>query len=152
LKERRNVNRKLALLSIGVATIIILIVLLTISPDTSTLASLACSGTNGVVDKTPSEAFTVEITFKNEGKGSGTWTVNTAFEGESWTWKGTSKTLDLKPSQKKTLTWNGNVPENATVNTVARLIVYYNDTFVPLGWWIHVVSEAELTITSSTVK
>ena len=152
MKERRHVKRRLAVMSTGAATIIILVVLLAISPDTSTFASLACSGSNGVVDKTSSEAFTVEIVFKNDGKGSGMWTVNTVFEGQSWIWKGTAQTLALKPSQKKTLIWSGSVPENATVNSIARLIVYYNDTFIPLDWWIHVVSEAELTITSSTVK
>jgi hypothetical protein len=117
-----------------------------------TLACLACSGDSNVVDKLPCEAFTVEITFKNTGKTEGTWSVNVAFEGELWTWNGTSQILTLKPSKTKTLTWNGNVPCNASIGSIARLIVYYNESFMPLNWWIHVVSGAELTITSSLVE
>jgi len=44
------------------------------------------------------------------------------------------------------------VPCDAPVDSLARLIVYYNDSFTPLNWWIHVVSNAELTITSSSVE
>lgn len=94
----------------------------------------------------------MEITFKNTGKTEGTWSVNVAFEGELWTWNGTSQILTLKPSKTKTLTWNGNVPCNASIGSIARLIVYYNESFMPLNWWIHVVSGAELTITSSLVE
>jgi hypothetical protein len=50
------------------------------------------------------------------------------------------------------LTWSGNTPEDAPIDSTARLIVYYNDSFVPLDWWIHIVSGSELTITFSTVK
>jgi hypothetical protein len=35
---------------------------------------------------------------------------------------------------------------------MARLIVYYDNSFVPLDWWIHVVPSAELAITSSTLE
>jgi len=94
----------------------------------------------------------VKITFKNTGKSEGTWSVNIAFEGESWTWSGTPQTLTLKPCKTETLMWNGNVPCDAPVDSVARLIVYYNDSFVPLDWWVHVISGAELTITSSSVE
>lgn len=106
----------------------------------------------GVVDKTPGDSFTVEIVFKNTGSTAGNWSVNVAFEGEKWTWKGTPQNLTLKAFQTKTLTWNGKVPENATIDSVARLIVYYDNSFIALNWWIHVVTAAELTITSSTVK
>src|SRR5690606_40500390 len=37
-----------------------------------------------VVDKAPGEAFTVKITFKNTGKAEGNWSVNIAFEDNSW--------------------------------------------------------------------
>jgi hypothetical protein len=94
----------------------------------------------------------VKITFKNTGKTEGTWSVNIAFEGEKWTWNGTSQTLTLKPCKTKTLTWNGSVPSDAPIDSVARLIVYYDNSFVPLDWWIHVVPGAELTITSSTLE
>ena len=116
------------------------------------LACLACGSDSNVVDKVPCEAFTVKITFKNTGKTEGTWSVNIAFEGESWTWNGTPQILTLKPSKTKTLTWDGNVPCNVPIGSIARLIVYYNDSLASLDWWIHVVSGAELTITSSVVE
>jgi len=146
-------RKRLALASVAVAILAILVIFSTFGPNNQSFASLACSGTNnGVVDKTPSETFTVEITFKNTGTTKGAWTINVAFEGESWTWSGTPQTLTLEPSHKKTLTWDGNVPEDAPIDSMARLIVYYNDSFVPLDWWVHVVSGAELSITSSNVK
>ncbi|MGB9676780.1 MAG: hypothetical protein ACPL0C_06310 [Candidatus Bathyarchaeales archaeon] len=111
----------------------------------------ACEN-GGVVDKTPCEAFTVQITFKNAGKCEGTWSINIAFEGETWSWSGTPQTLTLKPCKTKTLTWNGSVPCDAPIDSIARLIVYYNDSFTPLDWWIHVVSSAELAITGSQVR
>jgi hypothetical protein len=106
----------------------------------------------GIVDKAPCETFTVTISFKNTGSTEGTWSVNIAFEGEKWTWNGTAKIVALKPNKTKTLTWNGTVPCSAPVDSTSRLIVYYNNSFTRLDWWIHVVSAAELTITSSTVK
>ncbi len=141
--------KKLALLSLAVATLIIMVGFSAVGSD-NPLACLACGG--GVVDKAPCEAFTVKITFKNTGETEGTWSVNIAFEGELWTWSGAPQTLTLKPCHWKTLTWNGSVPEDALIDSVARLIVYYNDSFEPLNWWIHVVNSAELTITSSTVE
>jgi hypothetical protein len=118
--------------------------------DSQQLVCLACGG--GVIDKALYEAFVVKVSFKNTGRGDGVWSVNVAFEGEFWTWSGTPQTLILKPNQRKTLTWNGTVPCDATIGSVARLIVYYNDSFVALDWWIHVVPNAELTITSGTVE
>jgi len=107
---------------------------------------------NGVVDKAPGDAFIVEIAFKNTGTTDGSWSLNIAFEGEKWNWSGTSQNMTLKPNHSKTLTWNGTVPASALIDSVARLIVYYDDSYKPLDWWIHVVPGAELTITSSTVK
>jgi len=142
--------RKFALLSFALVTLIIIAGFSTKGSDGQTLTCMACEG--GVVDKTPCEAFTVKITFKNTGKSEGTWSVNIAFEGESWTWSETPQTLTLKPCKTKTLTWNGSVPCDAPIDSVARLIVYYDNSFTRLDWWIHVVPGAELTITSSTVE
>ena len=91
----------------------------------------------------------MKITFKNTGKTEGTWSVNITFEDEKWTWNGTPQSLTLKSGKTKTLTWNGSVPIDAPIDSVARLIVYYDNSFVPLDWWIHVVPSAELAITSS---
>jgi len=107
---------------------------------------------NGVVDKVPGGVFTVEIAFKNTGATEGTWSVNVAFEGEKWMWTGASQNLTLKSNNMRTLTWNGLVPINASIDSVARLIVYYDDSYKSLNWWIHAVPGAELSITSSTVK
>lgn len=106
----------------------------------------------GVVDKKPSESFTVKITFKNKGTTEGAWKITVTFEGDNWTWDGEEKQLTLIPDKKKTLTWEGNVPEDAAVDSVARLIVYYDNDFVRLNWWIHVISGAELCIVDSKVS
>ena len=133
--------------------IALLIIIVSFSATGSADQSLACSACrSGVVDKTPCEAFVVKIVFKNTGKAEGTWSVNIAFEGDAWSWSGTPQSLTLKPESAKTLVWNGNVPCNATINSVARLIVYYDDSFKPLDWWIHVIPGAELTITSSSLE
>jgi hypothetical protein len=107
---------------------------------------------SGVVDKAPSDAFVAEITFKNTGTGKGTWSVNVVFEGELWSWTGTPQNLTLGSKSLKTLKWNGSVPRDAPIESTARLIVYYDDSFVVLDWWIHVVSAAQLAITSSVVR
>jgi len=145
-------KKKFALLSLALVTIIVALSFSSMGSDDQSLACLACGGCGGVVEKTPCETFTVKITFKNTGKTEGTWSVNIAFEDEAWSWSGTPKTLTLKPCHKKTLTWNGNVPEDAPIDSMTRLIVYYGDYSEPLDWWIHVIDGAELTITSSTVK
>jgi hypothetical protein len=44
------------------------------------------------------------------------------------------------------LTWEGTVPANASVGSVARRVVYYNDSFQALDWWIHVAPGAGLSI------
>jgi len=106
---------------------------------------------NGVVDKQPGAAFTVTIGFKNTGTTTGNWSVNVTFEGDSWSWAGSAQVLTLAPGASKTLTWNGNVPSNAQIDSFARLIVYYGDSFVALNWWIHVGSSAQVSIVSSSV-
>jgi hypothetical protein len=105
----------------------------------------------GVVDKARCNDFTVRITFKNTGSDSGTWFVNIAFEGNSWNWKGSQQVLTLNPGDNKTLVWNGSVPAQAPADSMARLVVYYGDSYRPLNWWIHVTTTGELTITASTV-
>jgi uncharacterized surface anchored protein len=107
---------------------------------------------DGVVDKAAGAEFTVRITFKNTGSTEGNWSVNIAFEDEVWSQTGTAQNLVLNPGETETLTWTGVVPANATVDSVARLVVYYNDSFKALNWWIHVVPGAELSIKSSSVE
>ena len=106
----------------------------------------------GVVAKTRGEDFTVSITFQNTGKDEDIWTVNVVFEGATWSWKGNQKTLVLKENQKETLVWKGSIPANAEINSVARLVVYYGDSFKALDWWIRVVAGSELTIKNSSVS
>ncbi|MGQ9506801.1 MAG: hypothetical protein ACUVTB_02940 [Candidatus Bathycorpusculaceae bacterium] len=144
-------KKKYSLLSLAIAALLLSISLSIIRSEEAQLLCFACED-GGVVDKTPCETFNVKIAFKNTGKCEGTWSVNIAFEGYTWTWSGTPQTLTLNPSKTKTLTWNGIVPCDAQINSIARLIVYYNDSFAALNWWIHIVQGAELTITSSTVK
>ena len=107
---------------------------------------------DGVVDKAAGDDFTVKITFKNTGSTEGNWSVNITFEDEVWSQVGTPQNLTLNPGETETLTWTGVVPANATVDSVARLVVYYNDSFKVLNWWIHVVPGAELSIRSSSVE
>jgi len=148
----REVRKRYALLSLVIATLIVTVGFLAVcSNPAQSLTCFACGG-GGVVDKTPCESFIVKITFKNTGKTEGTWSVNIAFEGEKWTWTGTPQSLTLKPGKTETFTWSGTVPCDAPTDSVARLIVYYNDSFVPLDWWIHVIPGAELTIASSSVE
>jgi hypothetical protein len=105
----------------------------------------------GVVQKCKGDTFTVSITFQNTGNSDGSWTVNVVFEGDSWNWKGTDKTLTLNANEKRTLVWAGAVPSNALVNSIARLVVYYDGSFKALDWWIQVVPNAVLSIQSSSV-
>lgn len=144
--------KKHALLSVSIAILFVVVGFSALGVNNQSFTSLACEAEGGIVDKIPCEAFKVKIVFKNTGKTEGTWCVNVAFEGEAWTWSGTQQNLTLKPSKTKTLMWNGTVPCNAPIDSVARLVVYYNDSFKALDWWIHVIPSAELTITSSTVE
>ena len=143
-------KKRYALLLLVIATLILMIGFPAVGSNDDSLAVACCDG--GVVDKAPCEAFTVKITFQNTGTTIGAWSINIAFEGESWSWSGTAQNLTLKPCRRKTLTWDGSVPCDAPIGSTARLVVYHNDSFTPLNWWIHVVSGAELAITSSTVE
>ena len=105
----------------------------------------------GLVQKNRGDTFTVSISFQNTGNTEGSWTVNVVFEGDSWNWKGTDKALTLNSNEKKTLVWTGTVPSNAPVNSIARLVVYYGDSFKALDWWIQVVPNACLSVQSSSV-
>jgi len=105
-----------------------------------------------VVEKVQGEVFTVEIGFKNTGKNEGRWNISIVFEGEHWFQIGNSQYLELEPSEEKIMSWAGIVPTDAPLDSVARLVVYFEDSFKPLNWWIYVVPGAELTIKSSCVK
>jgi hypothetical protein len=142
--------KKYALLFL-VAVLVAIIVNFSVS-DTGSSLVFAHDQQDCVVDKAAGDDFTVKITFQNTGKTEGTWSINIAFEDEVWSQVGTPQNLTLGPGQTKTLTWNGIVPANATVGSMARLLVYYDDGFKALNWWIHVVPGAELTIKSSSVE
>ena len=133
-----------------IAVLVVVVVNFSVT-DTSNALTFA-HNQDGVVNKAPGGAFTVKITFKNTGETDGNWSVNIAFEDSSWSQVGTPQNLTLKSGNTETLMWNGVVPANATINSVARLVVYYDDSFKPLNWWIRVVPGAELTIKSSTVE
>jgi hypothetical protein len=143
--------KKYALLAL-VAVLVVVAVSFSVTDTGNSALAFVSNCQDGVVDKAAGDDFTVTITFKNTGKTEGTWSVNIAFEDETWSQVGTPQNLTLEPGETKTLTWNGVVPANATVGSVARLVVYYDDGFKALNWWIHVVSGAELTIKSSTVE
>jgi hypothetical protein len=137
---------------LGVIAVLIVIAINFSITDTSDALTFATQPHESVVNKTPGGTFTVKITFKNTGETEGNWSVNIAFEDSSWVQVGTSKTLTLKSGSTETLTWTGVVPANAPVNSMARLVVYYDDSFKPLNWWIRVVPGGELTIKSSIVE
>ena len=105
-----------------------------------------------IVEKVQGEVFTVEIGFKNTGKNEGRWNISIVFEGEHWFQIGNSQYLELEPSEEKIVSWAGIVPTDAPLDSIARLVVYFEDSFKPLNWWIYVVPGAELTIKSSCVK
>lgn len=105
-----------------------------------------------VVKKVQGEAFIVEIGLKNIGKNEGNWNINIVFEGDTWSQEGNSQDLKLEPGEERIVSWTGNIPEDAPINTLARLVIYYGDSFKALNWWIKVVPGAELSITSSCVK
>jgi hypothetical protein len=142
--------KKYALLFL-VAVLVAVAVSFSVS-DTGSSLVFAHNQQDSVVDKAAGDDFTVKITFQNTGKTEGSWSVNIAFEDEIWSQVGTPQNLTLGPGETETLTWNGAVPANATVGSMARLVVYYDDGFKALNWWIHVVPGAELTIKSSSVE
>jgi hypothetical protein len=139
--------KKYALLFL-VAVLAVVIVNFSVS-DTGDSLVFAHAQDCSTVDKAAGDAFTVKIAFKNTGKTAGTWSINIAFEDSVWSQVGTPQNLTLTPGQTETLVWNGVVPANATVGSLARLVVYYDDSYKALNWWIHVVPGAELTIKSS---
>lgn len=109
------------------------------------------SNNSGTVNKEKGETFTVKLNVKNTGEDKGEFSISVTFEADSWTWKGTQKTITLNDGETKQLTWDGKVPENAAAGSVARLIVYYGDSYKALDWWICVSSNSELSIISSQV-
>lgn len=120
--------------------------------DTGDSLVFAHKRDSSIVDKVAGDEFKVEIAFKNTGKTEGTWSINIAFEDSSWSEVGTPHSLTLTPGQTETLLWEGVVPANAPIGSVSRLVVYYDDSFQTLNWWIHVVPAAELYIKSSIVE
>ena len=142
--------KKYALLFL-VAVLAVVIVNFSVN-DTGESLVLAYTPECSTVDKAAGDAFTVKIAFKNTGKTTGTWSINIAFEDSDWSQAGTPQNLTLTPGQTETLVWDGFVPANATVGSVARLVVYYDDSCKALNWWIRVVPGAELTIKSSIVE
>ena len=86
-----------------------------------------------IVEKVQGELFTVEIGFKNTGKNEGVWNISIVFEGEQWSQAGNSQYLELEASEEETLRWTGTVPTDAPIDTVARLVVYYEDSFKALN-------------------
>ncbi len=98
------------------------------------------------------ESFEVEITFKNKGTREGSWRIAVAFESEAWNWAGEQRDLALEPDERETLTWEGIMPDDAIVDSVARLIVYFDNEFEALNWWIQVLPGAELAIVDSRVS
>ena len=135
-----------------VAVLAVVIVNLSTNDTAEELLVFADNNECSTVDKAAGDAFTVKITFENTGKTEGIWSVNIAFEDNSWSQVGTPQNLMLMPGQNETLIWNGVVPANATVGSVARLVVYYDDSYKALDWRIHVVPGAELAIKSSIVE
>jgi hypothetical protein len=151
-KERAELKKKYVPLLFAIA-VMLTIIMVSFSATGIDSKSLACSACDsGIVNKTQCEAFVVKMTFKNTGESEGSWSVNVALEGDSWSWSGASQNLTLTSGTAKTLIWKGNVPCNATVGSMARLIVYHDDSFTPLNWWIHVIPGAELSIVSSILE
>jgi len=134
-----------------VSVVMLVAVIVNFSMAGANDAVVISSHETGVVQKGRGDTFAVSITFENTGRDEGSWTVNVVFEGSSWSWKGTTKTLTLDENEKKTIVWNGAVPANAAMNSVARLVVYYDDGFKALDWWIRVVPASELNIKTSSV-
>jgi hypothetical protein len=75
-----------------------------------------------------------------------------SFEGDCWVWQSKKKQLALESNEKEILEWEGYVPEDAQIGSVARLVVYYDNEFMALNWWMHIVGEAKLCIVQSNVS
>jgi hypothetical protein len=141
-------TKKYAILCLTI-TLIIAMASFSLTQATDTLSFT--NNDNGVAHKTKGETFTVKLNVKNTGDNAGNFSINVTFEGEAWSWTGIQKNVTLGAGETKLLTWDGKVPNDAKVGSVARLIAYYDDSFKALNWWIHVSSGSELTITSSAV-
>jgi len=141
-------HKKYALLCIAV---ILAVAMASFSLTQATDNIVFTSGSSGTVNKNKGDSFTVKLNVKNTGDGSGEFSINVTFEADSWIWKGTQKTVTLNAGETKQLTWDGKVPNNAAAGSVARLIVYYGDSYKALDWWICVSSSSELSIISSQV-
>jgi len=142
-------RKKQGLFFVSVVMLVVVVVNFSLADANDTIN--VSSQDTGVVQKGRGDTFTVTITFENTGRDDGSWTVNVVFEGTAWSWKGTAKTLTLNDNEKKTLVWTGTVPANAAMNSDARLVVYYDDGFKALDWWIRVVPASELNIKTSSV-
>ncbi len=138
-------------LFLPIALLVVVIAIFALS-DTGGSLVFANNHDRSIVDKATGDEFKVKIAFKNTGKTEGTWDINMAFEDSSWSKIGTPHSLTLNPGQTETLVWEGIVPVDAPIGSVARLVLYYDDSFKPLNWWIHVVPDAELCIKSSIVE
>ena len=147
MMDKRHVVAAVVLL----VTIGSLIAIQSFQPTQATpLEVQTCYG--GTVEKRPNEQFTVKIGFKNKGTTSGHWRVAITFEGDYWNWKGEERSLVLDPKETETIKWEGTVPIDAPQDSVGRLVVYYNDSFELMRWWIRVISDAELGIIYSRVS
>jgi hypothetical protein len=147
--KKKMVRKSLFLL---IATLIVIAIANMLWSENANSLVLSYSQKESVVNKTPGEDFSVEIKFENIGTNKGQWNTNIAFESEFWFYAGVPQILELESGKSQTLEWEGIVPEDANFDSVARLVVYYNDSFETLEWWIHVVPSAELSIKSSKVK
>ncbi len=142
-------HKKYVLLCLAV---MLAVVMASFSLTQATDDILFTSNNSGTVNKDKGEAFTVKLNVKNTGEDKGEFSVNVTFEADSWTWKGTQKTITLNAGETKQLTWDGKVPSDAKAGSVARLIVYYDDSYKALDWWIYVSANSELSIISSSVS
>jgi hypothetical protein len=134
------------------SALLIFVAISTSANDSVNSLVLSANQKDGFVNKAPGNPFIVEIVFQNTGKTEGNWSINIAFEGKSWFQSGLPQNLQLEPGKKETLTWNGFVPTDAAPGSVARLVVYYDDSHKALDWRIQVTPNAELTIKSSSVE
>ena len=145
-------DKKQVILVVALAIILGLVIVIQNFHPTQAVPLEVESRCGGTVEKKPGEPFTVKISFKNKGTTYGHWRVATTFEGNYWTWKGEERLLVLDPGKTETITWEGTVPKTALPDSVGRLVVYYDDSFELMRWWIQVVSDAELGIIYSRVS
>src|SRR4030067_1228682 len=96
-----EMKKKQILFFVSVAMLVAVVVNFSLAGANDSIT--VSSQDTGVVQKGRGDAFTVTITFENTGRDEGSWTVNVVFEGSSWSWKGTSKSLTLSGNEKKTL-------------------------------------------------